>query len=57
MQWAKDVWLPQAEAAGLQRMAMVTAETGRGNVILEEAINEVDNPGWSIRKSTRSRPQ
>src|SRR3984893_15313478 len=27
MQWAKDVWLPQAAAAGLKRMA-VTAATG-----------------------------
>jgi hypothetical protein len=47
LQWAKDVWLPQAEAAGLKRMAMVTADTGLGKVILEEAINEVDNP-WSV---------
>jgi len=50
MQWAKDVWLPQAAAAGLKRMAIVTAETGLGKVILEDAINEVDRPGFSIRK-------
>jgi hypothetical protein len=50
MQWAKDVWLPLAEAAGLKRMAMVTAETGLSKVILEEAINGVHNPGLSIRK-------
>jgi hypothetical protein len=49
MQWAKDVWLPQAVAAGLKRMAMVTAEAGLGKVILEEAISEVDDPGLSIR--------
>jgi hypothetical protein len=50
MQWARDVWLPQAEAAGLKRMALVTAETGLGKVILEEAIDAVDNPGVSVRK-------
>ena len=48
--WASEVWLPGAVAAGLKRMAMVTAEAGLSKVIIEEAVKEIDNRGLSIRK-------
>jgi hypothetical protein len=47
--WAMDVWLPQAVAAGLKRMAMVTAEAGLGKVIIEHVAHEIDNHGLSMR--------
>jgi hypothetical protein len=50
VQWARDVWLPGAIAAGLKRMAMVTAEAGLGKAIIEEAVKEIDNHGLSMRK-------
>jgi hypothetical protein len=50
IQWVRDVWLPGAIAAGLKRMAMVTAEAGLSKVIIEEAVKEIDNHGLSIRK-------
>ena len=31
-------------------MAMVTAEAGLSNAIIEEAVNEIDNHGLSMRK-------
>jgi hypothetical protein len=49
-QWVKDVWLPQAVAAGLKRMAMVTAEAGLGKLIIENVVKEIDNHGLSMRK-------
>jgi hypothetical protein len=50
LQWVTDVWLPQAVAAGLKRMAMVTAETGLGKAIIEDVAKEIDNHGLSMRK-------
>ena len=50
LQWTVEVWLPQVVAAGLKRMAMVTAETGLGKVAIEEAVHEIDNHGLSMRK-------
>lgn len=50
VQWVRDVWLPGAIAAGLKRMAMVTAEAGLSKVIIEEAVKEIDNHGLSMRK-------
>jgi hypothetical protein len=48
--WVRDVWLPGAIAAGLKRMAMVTAEAGLSKVIIEEAVKEIDNHGLSLPK-------
>ena len=48
--WVAEVWLPGAVAAGLQRMAMVTPETGLGKSIVEEIVNDVDQHGIAMRK-------
>jgi hypothetical protein len=48
--WVSEVWLPQAVAAGLKRMAMVTAEAGLGKAIAEKVVKEIDNHGLSMRK-------
>jgi hypothetical protein len=50
LQWVAEVWLPQAVKAGLQRMAMVTAEQGLGKAIIEDVAKEIDNHGLSMRK-------
>jgi len=47
--WARDVWLPQAVAAGLRRMAMVTAKTGLAKVILEDVGRKFDQHGLEMR--------
>lgn len=47
--WANDVWLPQAVAAGLKRMAMVTAESGLGKVIIEDVSKKFDHRGLEMR--------
>lgn len=47
--WVMDVWLPQALAAGLKRMAMVTADAGMGKVTIEEVVKDVDRHGLSMR--------
>jgi len=49
-QSVSDVWLPQAVAAGLKRMAMVTAEAGLGKAIAEKVVKDVANRGLSMRK-------
>lgn len=48
--WGKEVWLPAAVAAGLKRMAIVTAETGLGKAQLEQFAAEIDNHGLAMRK-------
>lgn len=48
--WGKDVWLPEAVAAGLKRMAIVTADAGLGKAQLEQFAKEVDNHGLAMRK-------
>jgi hypothetical protein len=48
--WGRDVWLPAAVAAGLKRMAIVTADTGLGKAQLEQFAREVDNHGLAMRK-------
>ena len=48
--WAREVWLPQAVAAGLKRMAMVTAEAGLGKVAIQAAVAAMDNHGLSMRR-------
>jgi hypothetical protein len=48
--WAREVWLPQAVAAGLKRMAMVTAEAGLGKVAIQAAVAAMDSHGLSMRR-------
>ena len=50
LRWVGEVGLPQALAAGLKRMAMVTASQGLGKVIIEEVAKEIDNHGFAMRK-------
>ena len=50
MEWVSKVWLSQAVAAGLKRMAMVTAEAGLGKLIVEEVVHDVDAHGLAMRK-------
>ncbi len=48
-QWARDVWLPQVVAAGLKRMAVVTAAAGLAKVEYEDAAAHMDSHGLSMR--------
>ena len=48
--WVAEVWLPRAVTAGLQRMAMVTPETGLGKSIVEAIVKDIDQHGISMRK-------
>jgi hypothetical protein len=50
MQWVMAVWLPQAVAAGLKRMAMVTADAGLGKILIEQITEQIDSHGLSMRK-------
>jgi len=50
VKWAGEVWLPGAVAAGLKRMAMVTAEAGLNKAIIEDAVKQIDNHGLSMRR-------
>jgi hypothetical protein len=47
--WAREVWLPQAVAAGLQRMAIVTATAGLGKMAYDDAATAMDSHGLSMR--------
>jgi hypothetical protein len=47
--WAREVWLPQAVAAGLRRMAVVTAPTGLAKVEYDDAATDMDSHGLSMR--------
>jgi hypothetical protein len=47
--WAREVWLPQAVAAGLKRMAVVTAPTGISKMAYEDAAHAMDSHGLSMR--------
>jgi hypothetical protein len=42
-------WLPKAVAAGLKRMAIVTAATGLGKMAYEDAAIAIDSHGLSMR--------
>lgn len=44
----KEIWMPQAVRAGLQRLAFVTAATGLGKVTVEE-VGLVDDHGLQSR--------
>jgi hypothetical protein len=50
VKWVMEVWLPEAVAVGLRRMAMVTADTGLGKVVIEDIVKEIDNHGLAMRK-------
>jgi hypothetical protein len=41
--WANETLIPQMAAAGLKRLAMVTADAGLGKVTVEEIVKLVDN--------------
>ena len=47
--WARDVWLPQAVAAGLRRMAVVTARAGLAKVEYDAAATDMDSHGLLMR--------
>ena len=47
--WGREVWLPQAVAAGLRRMAIVTASTGLGKMAYDDAATAMDSHGLSMR--------
>ena len=47
--WAREVWLPQAVAAGLRRMAVVTAAAGLAKVEYDDAANDMDSHGLAMR--------
>lgn len=48
-QWGRQVWLPQAVAAGLKRMAVVTASAGLGKMAYDDAATAMDSHGLSMR--------
>jgi hypothetical protein len=47
--WGIEVWLPQAVAAGLKRMAIVTAAAGLAKSAYEHAATTIDSHGLSMR--------
>jgi hypothetical protein len=47
--WVNDTVIPLMAAAGLRRMALVTADTGLGKVTVEEIVHMVDNKGLLMR--------
>jgi hypothetical protein len=47
--WAREVWLPQAVAAGLRRMAIVTASAGLGKMAYDDAATDMNSHGLSMR--------
>ena len=47
--WAREVWLPQAIAAGLRRMAIVTAPAGLGKMAYDDAATVMNSHGLSMR--------
>lgn len=44
-QWIKQTWFPLAIAAGLKRIAVVTATHGLGKVTVEEVVGLADDEG------------
>ena len=49
LEWGRNVWLPAAVAAGLKRMAVVTASAGLAKAAYDEAATEMDNHGLLMR--------
>ena len=50
--WAREVWLPQAVAAGLKRMAIVTAESGLVKMEFDDAAVDMTSQAFSMRTFT-----
>lgn len=48
-QWIRDKWLPLAMAAGLKRLAFVTAATGLGKLTIEDVSGLVGENGLESR--------
>jgi hypothetical protein len=44
-EWIKETWFPLAIAAGLKRIAVVTATHGLGKVTVEEVVGLADDQG------------
>jgi hypothetical protein len=44
-EWVRDTWAPLAAAAGIKRVALVTAAAGLGKITTEEITAMVDTPG------------
>ena len=47
--WANETLIPQMAAAGLKRLAMITADAGLGKVTVEEIVKMVDNKPLLMR--------
>lgn len=47
--WIKQTWLPLAVAAGLKRIAVVTATHGLGKLTVEEVVGLTDDQGLLTR--------
>jgi hypothetical protein len=47
--WANETLIPLMGAAGLKRLAMVTADAGLGKVTVEEIVKMVDNKPLLMR--------
>jgi hypothetical protein len=47
--WIQQTWIPLAVAAGLQRIAVVTATHGLGKLTVEEAVVLTDGTGLLSR--------
>lgn len=48
-EWVRDTWAPLAAAAGIKRVALVTAEAGLGKITVEEIETMVDTKGLTLR--------
>jgi hypothetical protein len=47
--WIEETWLPLAIAAGLKRIAVVTAAQGLGKLTVEDVVGLVDDQGLQSR--------
>ena len=47
--WIKEIWMPQAVRAGLQRLAFVTAPSGLGKVTVGDVAESIDDHGLQSR--------
>jgi hypothetical protein len=47
--WANETVIPAMAAAGLRRLAMVTANTGLGKIVVDEIVQMVDNKPLLMR--------
>jgi hypothetical protein len=48
-EWVRDTWAPLAVAAGVKRVALVTAQSGLGKLTTEEITRMVDTKGLAMR--------